>query len=525
MRRAPQPSTGTSRTFLVVALSAAVVVLVVSGVYLVRSGVPGEFAAGNEEAEGDEPTDLPSGLGMPGGRQRPRTAGTERSVDEDDDGIVDDFLPGDGRELEGPILHVNAESLRKALGAREWEELRRQLLVIQQDGGTVPEDVVKALVELLADERWGIDAQLALGGVRDPATGTLLADLAADPNAPEGARALALRALALSGQAAGLEKVKALLAQGDTRLGREALLALAGMGGPEGVKPLLDVLAAHPRDELTDAVLAALAKARDADATIGQVLRDARNAGDANALEMLRVLGDRIREKAGPELRREVRAIVESPAGLAAFEGDANELQRLRAMFLPVAAAMGGDAFDAVIALARGGGEEKLMALNALRAARGDESAQRIAGLLHLQDDHPSRYAIAASLGEIGSREGTLVLHQLLDDKEGDVREMAAAALVKVRDPRSVPVLLTKLEGVRADEPLARLYVQALGRIGVRDALPKLQKMAEAQDDASMALRPYVLRAIQQIETGNPDATSIGGRGPDAARSTPGNGR
>lgn len=510
-------SAGNSRSTLVVALAAAVVVLVGSGVYLVRSGASTDLGFGDED---DEVIDdgaasaRGTGAGLPG-RRSARSGANADDPDFEDEDAEEILAPGATRGPDGPVFTVDAESVRECLEKKLWDELRRQIVVLQETGQPVPDDVVRALVELLRNDRWSIDASLSLGHVQDAAAARLIADVAADAGAPENARVAALNALARSGNKAALETVRGLVenAGHDTKLVRAALFALAGMGGQEGVTPLLAALAAHDRDELTDAILTALGRAKEAGPILGQTLRASRDAGDAPKVELVLRALSLGGATSGPEVVRELRAMVESPLALAAFDADPVNQERLRFTAMALAAQAGGEALDAVLVLARSeSGAVKACALNALRSAKGDEAAEKIAALAESQTDGPSRYAIAASLGENTSRKGTAVVHRLLDDPDASVREIASHSLAQIRDPASVPVILSRIDASKGNRTMAINYVQALGKIGVKDALPKLRGLLDGKDEFWAALGPWIRRSIEQIETGDADATRISGR-------------
>jgi HEAT repeat protein len=504
---------GTARTFLLVALGLAVAVLAGSVWYLATTGVPGDLTGGTDEpgedgAEG--PAELPLGAG--GGPRKPRNrTAQEPGEDDDENGGVVEW----GRDPHGDVFDVTPDSLRDVLNSNLWPEVCRQIEVLQRDGKPLPDDVVRKLLDLLRTDGRRLDAVMALGLVTDPATGRMLADLALDTTAPEEARVAALEALARSGQDAGFAQVQGLVegAADDTPLVRAAYRAIAGMGGTDGAKVLLGALAAHGDDHHTDAVLTALAKLRGGDAALAQTLREARSGGDAQKMDLLLRVGTRMGAAAGPELRTEVRALVESPLALSALGEDAEARERLRMSAIYVASAMGGESLDAVIRLVQSeSGNVRQAAVNSLRNARGDDAAAKIVGLLEPNSDRATRYEIASALGATASRKATPALHALLDDPDPGVREAAAASLSGVRDPESVPVILGRIDRAKGDRTMAVCYVKALGQIGVNDALPKLDQLAASEDEFWKEIRPWIRQAANRIRTGNPDATGIADR-------------
>ena len=48
-----------------------------------------------------------------------------------------------------------------------------------------------------------------------------------------------------------------------------------------------------------------------------------------------------------------------------------------------------------------------------------------------------------------------------------------------------------------------------VGRMGVTDALPELEKLRDSKDPEWQQLKPFVQVAINRIESGNPDATRM----------------
>lgn len=506
--------TGESRTALLVALGAAVAVIVASGIYLIGAGSPGDdLYEGPVLLDEDGNAVLPGGPGMPQRTPRARSgdAGAEDGEDDPDDGIVD--LSSGSREPFGEVFVIDLDSLRKCLELNEWEELRRQLVKMQDEGGTVPPEVVRALMDLLRNhEGRRLDAMLALGHVQDSFTAGLLAALATDESAPADARIAALDAIAKNGAPAALESVRKLVegAKDDTNLARHAMFAVGGIGGTEGTKLLLGALAAHQHDPLSDAIVTALAKSRGGDAAISLAVREARSQADIATLDLLLRVGTQIGREAGPELRREMTAIAQSPSALAALEGDPEAAERVRFAAIYVAGMMGGEALDAVIGLVRSEtGNLRYTATNALRGARGDEAAGKIVALVSPDHDVTVRRTLVAALGDTGSAVAAPAVHAALDDPEGAVVETAAYALTKLRQPSSVPVILGKLDGARTNFALARTYVEALGQIGVHDALPKLRQILESKDPAWESLRLYTQRAISRIETGDPDSIRL----------------
>jgi HEAT repeat protein len=231
---------------------------------------------------------------------------------------------------------------------------------------------------------------------------------------------------------------------------------------------------------------------------------------------LLRV-GTQMGAASGPELRREIQALVANPTSLAGMEADQEGRDRIRMSAIFVASSMGGDALAAVIQLAKSEtGAVRSASLASLRNARGDDSARQILPLLTADADQTTRYEATVALGATGSREATSTLHRLLDDADGAVREAASQSIAKLRDPASIPVALDwiqRIDASRARTPadvvVARNLIQALGQIGAKDALPKLKALLESKEPVWKENESQIRLAINRIDTGNPDSTRI----------------
>lgn len=500
---------GAARPAFLAALGACVALLG-AGLFLLATtgGAPGPDDPDVVDPDGE--VEVPSGAPDPS-RRRTRTPRGATQTDDGDDSEAE-WIPPGGRDPEGDLFVVDAASLRSVLAERHWEEVRRQIDVLQSEGTPLPDDVVRALLAMLADEGLRMDAMLALGGVSDAAAGRLLAEIAADAGATEETRIAALGALAKSGQSAGVDVVRGLVEGdgGDTPVVRHALAALAAMGGSNGVRPLLDFLSRHSDDDLTDVTLSALSRAKGADPLLAQEVRAAREASDPVRLMLLLRVGTQLRADAGAELRAEVRRIVEAPDQLESSIPDEEARLRLVGAAIGVAAAMGGEELAAVVRVARDRtGTSRDMALYALRSARGDDAAQSISTLLTGSLESRARREVVLALGMTESRKATPALHAALDDPDAEIRRAAAAGLGSVRDPASVPVILARLDAAKGDHVLAQNYVKALGTIGVRDALQPLRDLLDRDDPFWRLLDPYVKNAIVRIDTGNPDSKRI----------------
>ena len=504
-RRGPRAESG---RLLVVVLAAIVVAVVSAGVLTVVAD------RGDELPERD-PDGTRTELPVPGRGSRPQDrvhSGVDPEQPELDD--TDDviYLPRGTREPHGDVFTVDDESLRAVLADRHWEEIRRQIEVLQRNGGEVPEDVLLALIGMLEASDTRIDAVLALGGVDSEAAGRLLAERATGESHSMELRMAALDALARSGNAAAQAQVIALLTtEGtDPRLVRRGAAALAAMGGDESARALTSVLLAmSPDAPERDAVITALGKTPSAGTVLADTLRSARENGDGALASKVMKVALIQGTDASAELRAAVRSVLDDQVSMDADMSDVEQRDRLRlrSSALAAAAAMGGDLLDVVVGIAESdtdglGG----VALHSLRRARGDDAAVKIgAAALRATGDRARRELVEA-LGETRSRKATATLLRLLDDSSAAVRRASAKGLVLIRDPASVKTILERLDDAKDDFPLARSYAEALGTIGDRRALDRLNVLSESQEGAWKDANQWVRRAIHRIESGNPES-------------------
>lgn len=497
-------SRGSTRVLLVAVLTAAAVLLVASVVALMGAG-------GDDGLDDDTGTArfVPSGESGRGVRDRTRVG--EDGEDGEDDEIYDWEVGSGSRDPHGPEFVVTSDSLRNVLADRHWEEIRRQISILQENGGEVPMDVVTALLALLDGDDTRIDAVLALGGVTSDAAGQALAELATNLTAAPEARAAALDALARNGSRAALTAVQTLVAAPttDQALLRHACPALAGIGGQDAARTLLDLLTKHQDSNLEGMIVQALGTTRGAGDVVAQAIRQARDSSDGEtALLMVRVA-----RMSGPDaddaVRLEVRRLVEDPTALEFAADEATRL-KLRGGALTAAAAIGGDLLDPVVRIVRddtdGWGS---VAMHCLRKARGDEAVEKVAPLLEARPDPAFQREVTVVLGETRSFQATPHLVRQLESEDQNTRHAAAQGLSLVRDPAATKPLLRALDDVGDDFAMARSVVEALGRIGANDALDRLRALKDSDETFWEGLRPWVRNAIERIESGNPDSTRM----------------
>jgi HEAT repeat protein len=507
---------GAARALLLGMLGLAVAVMGASIWYLVRASSPG-YGGAADDIDAVEGGGVAGTVNLPDPDRRarkPRTGQPTPDDEEDDDeGDIDPVWIGDGtRPPDGESLHVTHDSIRKVFAAKHWEEFRRQIDALQREGKALPEDLRDELLAMLRKED-RTDAVLALGQVKDDATGLLLAQLAADGTADAQTRVAALQALTASGQAAGITHVRGLLEKpaDDGAVTRHALFALASMGG-DGIGVLIDAFRAHKDDTLTDAVLTALAKAPGSDAYLAREFRAARDKASLEDLELLLRASMQKGRDSGGEMRTEVKQIVESQATLEGL--DAESRQRVYANALNVAASMGGEPYRAVVVAAKSkGGAEAEMALYALRNGRGDPEADTLLeemppDWVAAQTPHVRAY-VASALGATQSQRAAPRAIQMLDDEDPNVRQAAASALGQIHDPKTAMAMLDRLEKSLADFTLSHTLIQAIGRSLAKATLPRLREILAKDFPLRDSLAPYLRQAIYRIESGNADATMM----------------
>ena len=504
------PSLGSARTLLLAALALAAAVMVVSVVYMTaRDDGSSGGAVDKEDSSGG--TTVGEGTPGVGGQREKKARGTQPGDEEDDEGDIVFIGPDGIRQVNpnDPEFVVNDDTLRAALKARHWEEIRRNIDVLQADGKEVPRDVVEALLAMLAKEDLALDAVLALGGVKDDTTGRALAELASSADATPEARNAALDALAKNGSKVALPFVQQLVAtEGlDPAIARHAYLALAGIGGREAAATLLDALRKHLDDDLRGVIITALGTAKDADGPMAAAVRAAREKADAEGMRAMLTAGQILGPAAGAELKAELLQTIEGADALNAFPEEIDR-QVMRGMAMPAAAAAG--LIEPVLRYATTSGPLRDVALNALLQARGDAAAKQIAAALARTTDEAARRQLTAALGETLSTAATATLVSLLDDGNADVRRAAARGLSQIRDPAAVKPLLARLPKSPPDADFARNIVTALGTIGANESLTVLEKLAVSEEAFWRdQLRPFVQNAIVRIKTGNPESALL----------------
>jgi HEAT repeat protein len=147
--------------------------------------------------------------------------------------------------------------------------------------------------------------------------------------------------------------------------------------------------------------------------------------------------------------------------------------------------------------------------------------------LLQAANDGDMRVRIKGidTLGNVKHKDATPVLVQqmFLRDTELPVKQHILAALGKIGDPRAVQPLLDMVD--QSGPPSLRGgAIYALGDIGDRAALPKLERLAQAGDDENV--RRLAAEAVQKIKDKPapavvPPALAVDRRGPAPTGATP----
>lgn len=503
-----QQTNGSSRILILAALVLSGMVLSVGMVVLFSPD--GE----HDPTESAETVDTPT-VPRPGAR---RGASTDSADDEDDvsdEGIETAFLDDSGlREPSGDVMPMSVDRLGKSIDL--WltepgrsEEMRRCIYELQREGSVIPPELLERILAKLEEPEYRVDAMLALEMVKDDATGVRLVEIATDPSKSEDVRQAVLLALSKSGVKSASSAVIDLLRAEDLplKVRRAAVLALGGIGGADPSRTLAGLLAAHHEDDdLRSVLLTAATMADDVGSALAELSRTARASGDVQLSLAVMTIAIQKGENVDPTFRQEVLSVVQS--GVGSTDLDPEDAQRIRGSAITAASTMGE--IDAVLSIVANDTDHlRGVALNALRNARGDEAAKKIGAFLDGQRDGAIRRDLVMALGETRSKEATAQLIEALSSEDANIRQAAAIGLGSVRAAKAVPAILARLEV--ADEPygIRKLLVDALGKIGSRDALEKLQAWLDDERPEWKQLRPFVSNAINRIKSGNPDSQML----------------
>jgi len=209
-------------------------------------------------------------------------------------------------------------------------------------------------------------------------------------------------------------------------------------------------------------------------------------------------------QESQPTLRERAIALAArhlAPETLGRFVGD-DENAVLRNAALSALERQGPYAVPHLVALARGENAEVAMfAVQILSRIKDPGSAQALLPLLEHSDSNIAQAAIEG-VGALKAREAVPGLIRLLD-ADLWLQFAAVAALGEIGDPRAVQPLLDAIP----NEMLAEPAVDAIGRIAVPEALPRL--LSVLADHDRLPLRDGVLKACAAILEGHPAPPSV----------------
>jgi HEAT repeat protein len=195
-----------------------------------------------------------------------------------------------------------------------------------------------------------------------------------------------------------------------------------------------------------------------------------------------------------PEARERAIALAArhlTPEALGKLVGD-DENAVLRNSALSALERQGPYAVPHLMALSRDGNLEVAMfAVQILSRIKDPSTVQALLPLLEHPDSNIAQAAIEA-LGAVKAREAVPGLIRLLD-ADLWLQFAAVAALGEIADARAVQPLLDSLQ----NDMLAEPAVEALGRIGAAEAMPRLLSLLADHD--RLPLRDQVLRAASTI--------------------------
>ena len=516
MNHHTRSTSGSARVLLLASLVLSGMVLAGGMVVLLGPAGP---ASDRDDANDVEEVDLESG------QRDPNRVRHSRHGDEEDPntvGIATEFVNPDGtgavpsnglRPPQGDVLPPNSVRLEKAIDV--WygeiarsEEMRRMIQVLQMDGGVVPADLVDKILAKLKQPEFRIDAVLALGMLTDDASGSRLADLAANPTEDADVRLAALKALGESGQSAATSQVLALLdaPDVDSKLQRAAVRALGAIGGPAVSTRLMSLLVEHHDDDLKSTIIGAASKAKDIGPALTQIVQTARGEGNVKLVQAVLTIALRQGKDVDPGLRQEVLLIAQDSGAFRDIDDES--AQRLRQSAITAAARMGE--IDVVLGLIENDTDNlRGVALYSLRQARGDEAATKIGAKFSEATDTRIRLGLLNALAATKSRKATPQLIEALESKSVNERQSAAAGLRNLRDPAALDAILKRLDDDKEVYAIRQSLVRALGEIGHRDALKKLKEWMKSEESRWTETRPMVQRAIRDIEKGNVETTRL----------------
>jgi HEAT repeat protein/cyclophilin family peptidyl-prolyl cis-trans isomerase len=303
---------------------------------------------------------------------------------------------------------------------------------------------------------------------------------------------------------------------GDTttpRIRRQAALAVGRVGLPEGVPPLVKLLA-DPDQEVRQTAAFALGLIGDAsarDPLIG-ALRDPSPLVKGSAAEALGLIGDRSAADAVGQMAAE---IVQSGAAAQIPGPDADAVRDtpVAALRLALFALVRLNAYNQLAAAVLDGAQPRVRWWPVAFALQRLEDPRALPALLTLaKDPQPYTRAFAAKgLGATKDRSAVPVLVPLVDGPDRAVAVEAIRSLGRLGDPAGAPPLLKLIAAPKADAQLRLEAVTAIGGIkgdGVIDLL------LDVLGDPSPPVRAAAIRSLAQLDQEN-FITVLSGLDPD----------
>jgi HEAT repeat protein len=304
---------------------------------------------------------------------------------------------------------------------------------------------------------------------------------------------------------------------GDTttpRIRRQAALAIGRVGLPEGVPPLVKLLA-DPDPEVRQIAAFALGLIGDPsarDALVG-ALRDPSPLVKGSAAEALGLIGDRSAADAVGQMAAEIvqsGAVAQTPGP----DADAARDTPVGALRLALFALVRLNAYDQLAAAVLDGAQPRVRWWPVAFALQRLEDPRALPALLTLaKDPHPYTRAFAAKgLGATKDRSAVPVLVPLVDGPDRPVAVEAIRSLGRLGDPAGAPPLLKLIGATKADPQLRLEAVTAIGGIkgdGVIDLL------LDVLGDPSPTVRAAAIRSLAQLDQEN-FVTVLSGLDPDA---------
>ena len=226
-------------------------------------------------------------------------------------------------------------------------------------------------------------------------------------------------------------------------------------------------------------------------------------SGDAEAARTLAPRLPELLEDAEPMVRAAALSgvrLLRNPEHLAGCEEGvvallADRVPQVRMAAIWSAIRLPGEGARAQVRAALQSDEESMR----FAAACALSDVQDAAGLAELQaalrDDHRRQEALSA-LMSLGDPAAVPAIAAIFDEESlGQFdRTLAAAALARLGDPRGGAHLVSRLESDGDDRPLAAEWA---GRLGVQEAIPALEALAETEGDAS---RGAAIRALGRLK-------------------------